>query len=86
MHKEISDYKIGLLGGGQLGRMLMQSAIDLNLDVSIMDADPDAPCARLAKHFTLGKLTDYDDVLQFGQDKDLITIEIENATKISISK
>ena len=78
MHKEISDYKIGLLGGGQLGRMLMQSAIDLNLDVSIMDADPDAPCARLAKHFTLGKLTDYDDVLQFGQDKDLITIEIEN--------
>ena len=78
MHKEISDYKIGLLGGGQLGRMLMQSAIDLNLDVSIMDADPDAPCAHLAKHFTLGKLTDYDDVLQFGQDKDLITIEIEN--------
>ena len=78
MHKEISDYKIGLLGGGQLGRMLMQSAIDLNLDVSVMDADPDAPCAHLAKHFTLGKLTDYDDVLQFGQDKDLITIEIEN--------
>ncbi len=78
MHKEISDYKIGLLGGGQLGRMLMQSAIDLNLNVSVMDADPDAPCAHLAKHFTLGKLTDYDDVLQFGQDKDLITIEIEN--------
>ena len=78
MLKEISDYKIGLLGGGQLGRMLIQSAIDLNLDVSIMDADPDAPCAHLAKHFTLGKLTDYDDVLQFGQDKDLITIEIEN--------
>ncbi len=78
MQKEISDYKIGLLGGGQLGRMLLQSAIDLNLDVSIMDADPNAPCAHLAKHFILGKLTDYDDVMQFGQDKDLITIEIEN--------
>ena len=78
MQKEISDYKIGLLGGGQLGRMLLQSAIDLNLDVSIMDADPNAPCAHLAKHFTLGKLTDYVDVMQFGQDKDLITIEIEN--------
>ena len=78
MQKEISDYKIGLLGGGQLGRMLLQSAIDLNLDVSIMDADPDAPCAHLAKHFTLGKLTDYVDVMQFGQDKDLITIEVEN--------
>ena len=78
MQKEISDYKIGLLGGGQLGRMLLQSAIDLNLDVSIMDADPDAPCANLAKHFVLGRLTDYDDVIQFGRDKDLITIEIEN--------
>ena len=78
MQKGTLDYKIGLLGGGQLGRMLLQSAIDLNLDVSIMDADPDAPCANLAKHFVLGRLTDYDDVIQFGQDKDLITIEIEN--------
>ena len=78
MQKEISDYKIGLLGGGQLGRMLLQSAIDFNLDISIMDVDPDAPCAHLAKHFTLGKLTDYVDVMEFGQDKDLITIEIEN--------
>ena len=78
MQKGTLDYKIGLLGGGQLGRMLLQSAIDLNLDVSIMDADPDAPCANLAKHFVLGRLTDYDDVIQFGRDKDLITIEIEN--------
>ncbi|MDB4605858.1 ATP-grasp domain-containing protein [Cyclobacteriaceae bacterium] len=78
MQKEISDYKIGLLGGGQLGRMLLQSAMDLNLEVAIMDADPNAPCAHLVQHFTVGKLTDYDDVMRFGQDKDLITIEIEN--------
>jgi phosphoribosylaminoimidazole carboxylase (NCAIR synthetase) len=78
MQKEISDYKIGLLGGGQLGRMLLQSAMDLNLEVAIMDADPNAPCAHLVQHFTLGKLTDYDDVMHFGQDKDLITIEIES--------
>lgn len=78
IQKENLDYKIGLLGGGQLGRMLLQSAMDLNLDVAIMDADPNAPCAHLVKHFTLGSLTDYDDVMRFGQDKDLITIEIEN--------
>ena len=78
MQKEISNYKIGLLGGGQLGRMLLQSAMDLNLEVAIMDANPNAPCAHLVQHFTVGKLTDYEDVIRFGQDKDLITIEIEN--------
>jgi len=70
--------KLGVLGGGQLGRMLIQSAIDLNLDVSVLDGDPNAPCKDLAKEFVCGSITDYGTVLKFGESCDIITIEIEN--------
>lgn len=69
--------KLGILGGGQLGRMLIQSAIDLNLPVAVLDPDAGAPCAALAE-FHHGKLTDYDTVVGFGSACDLLTIEIEN--------
>jgi 5-(carboxyamino)imidazole ribonucleotide synthase len=71
------NFKLGILGGGQLGRMLIQSGIDFNINFSILDPDPQAPCHQLAE-FTCGKLTDYDTVIKFGQTCDLITIEIEN--------
>lgn len=71
------NYKIGIIGGGQLGRMLIQSGIDFNINFSVLDPDPLAPCHQLAP-FTCGKLTDYDSVWNFGKDCDLITIEIEN--------
>ena len=71
------NFKLGILGGGQLGRMLIQSGIDFNINFSILDPDPQAPCHQLAE-FTCGKLTDYDTVMKFGQSCDLITIEIEN--------
>lgn len=71
------NYKIGIIGGGQLGRMLIQSGIDFNINFSVLDPDPQAPCHQLAP-FTCGKLTDYNTVWSFGQDCDLITIEIEN--------
>lgn len=71
------NYKIGIIGGGQLGRMLIQSGIDLNIDFSVLDPDPQAPCHQLAP-FTCGKLTDYQTVWNFGQSCDLLTIEIEN--------
>ena len=69
---------IGILGGGQLGRMLMQEAINLNLQVNILDPDLHAPCKHLCQKFTNGSLTDYDTVYTFGKECDLITIEIEN--------
>ena len=73
-----SDFKIGVLGGGQLGRMMIQSAIDFNFNVHVLDPDENAPCKDIATSFTQGSLKDYETVLAFGQDKDLITIEIEN--------
>ena len=71
------NFKLGILGGGQLGRMLIQSGIDLNISFSILDPDPEAPCKSLAE-FTTGKLTDFETVMSFGLSCDLITIEIEN--------
>lgn len=65
------------MGGGQLGRMLIQSGIDFNIPFSVLDPDPAAPCANLAE-FHCGKLTDYQTVLNFGSRCDVITIEIEN--------
>ena len=70
--------KIGVLGGGQLGRMIIQSAINYNLYICCLDPDANAPCKDFANEFTKGSLTDFDTVYKFGKDKDIITIEIEN--------
>ena len=71
------DFRLGVLGGGQLGRMLIQSAIDFNITLSVLDPDPHAPCAKLGS-FQMGALTDYDAVMRLGEGCDIITIEIEN--------
>ncbi len=71
------QYKVGILGGGQLGRMLIQSGMDWNITFSVLDPDPSAPCQSLCE-FRVGKLTDYDTVMEFGKTCDLVTIEIEN--------
>ncbi|PWJ33676.1 5-(carboxyamino)imidazole ribonucleotide synthase [Sediminitomix flava] len=70
--------KVGVLGGGQLGRMMIQSSMNLNVYIKSLDPDPNAPCASLANEFHNGSLTDYDTVLAFGQDVDVVTVEIEN--------
>ncbi|MEL7144813.1 MAG: ATP-grasp domain-containing protein, partial [Bacteroidota bacterium] len=75
---DITTAKLGILGGGQLGKMLLQSALDFNVTLKILDPDPNAPCSKIAHEFVNGPLTDYDTVLAFGQDCDVITIEIEN--------
>ncbi len=71
--------KIGILGGGQLGRMLIQKGIDWNLQFSVLDPDAQAPCVGIAE-FMHGKLTDFDTVVKFGTSCDIITIEIENVS------
>ena len=69
---------IGLLGGGQLGRMLLQAAIDLDIKVSCLDPDAEAPCHELAHFFKQGSFQDYDTVYQFGKHFDVLSIEIEH--------
>ena len=77
------NFKLGVLGGGQLGRMLIQSGIDLNVQFSILDPDADAPCRSLSE-FHVGRLTDYETVMKFGESCDLITIEIENVNTAAL--
>lgn len=78
--------KIGVLGGGQLGRMMIQSAINYNLYICCLDPDGNAPCKTFANEFVKGSLTDYDTVYKFGKDKDIITIEIENVNVEALKK
>ncbi|ACU63128.1 5-(carboxyamino)imidazole ribonucleotide synthase [Chitinophaga pinensis] len=73
----IENLKVGILGGGQLGGMLIRHAIDLGLSISVMDKDPNAPCARYTSSFVCADPKSYEDVLEFGKGLDVITIEME---------
>jgi 5-(carboxyamino)imidazole ribonucleotide synthase len=72
------NQKIGILGGGQLGKMLCQAGSILGLDISILEKDKTFPAASVCTSFVCGDITDYDDVVRFGINMDVITIEIEN--------
>lgn len=70
--------KLGVLGGGQLGRMLIQVAVNYDVHVYVMDSSKTAPCGRLAYDFVEGDIQSYEDVIAFGKDKDVVTVEIEH--------
>ncbi len=79
MIKEFStNVKIGVLGGGQLGRMLQQKALDFGLDLAFIDPDGNAPCKEISSRFFKGDFKDYETVYSFGKSRDILTIEIEH--------
>jgi 5-(carboxyamino)imidazole ribonucleotide synthase len=78
--------KIGILGGGQLGRMLLQAAANYPAETFVLENDPECPAAHLCHHFTEGDIMDYDAVYNFGKDLDAITIEIENVNVEALEK
>jgi len=69
---------MGILGGGQLGRMLLQAAVNYPVETFVMENDAACPAAHLCHHFTKGDITSYEDVYRFGKNLDALTIEIEN--------
>jgi 5-(carboxyamino)imidazole ribonucleotide synthase len=79
------NFKLGILGGGQLGRMLIQSGVDFNIPFAVLDPDQHAPCSTLTE-FHHGKLTDYDSVMKFGASCDILTIEIENVNTAALKE
>lgn len=81
-----SDFKLGILGGGQLGRMLLAETQKFDIYTSILDANKNAPCAEICNHFELGDLLDFDAVYNFGKTVDLLTIEIENVNIDALDK
>jgi len=77
-HQVDLNTKLGILGGGQLGRMLIQEAVNFNIHISVLDPSVNAPCADLANNFVVGNYNDYQTVLDFGKTVDVLTIEIEH--------
>ncbi len=77
-HYFSSNFRLGVLGGGQLGRMLLTETQKLDIYTVILDKAEDAPCAQICNEFHQGDLLDYDTVYNFGKQVDLLTIEIEN--------
>ncbi|SMD42122.1 5-(carboxyamino)imidazole ribonucleotide synthase [Aquiflexum balticum DSM 16537] len=86
MQENYQQKILGILGGGQLGRMVIQSAISYNIDIHILDPDPNAPCKDICQNFIQGKLTDFDTVYNFGKNCDVITIEIENVNTEALQR
>ncbi len=72
------DMKLGILGGGQLGKMLCLAAAPWNLNTCVLDPSPDCPAASVCTEFHHGDFRNYEDVLQFGKNVDVLTIEIEH--------
>lgn len=73
-----STFHLGVLGGGQLGRMLIQEAVNFDIHIHVLENDPNAPCAKIAHSFTRGDIKAFDDVYAFGKNKDVLTVEIED--------
>ena len=73
-----SNFKLGILGGGQLGKMLLYESLRYDIYTKVMDPNKNAPCQNICNEFSIGDLTNFDDVIQFGENLDVITIEIEN--------
>lgn len=73
-----SDFKLGILGGGQLGKMLLYNTRKFDIYTCVLEASNEAPCKIACDEFHLGNLMDYNDVYNFGKQVDVLTIEIEN--------
>lgn len=82
----IPKQKIGILGGGQLGRMLIQAALSYDVDFYILDNDADCPCKDICHFFEKGSLLDFEMVYQFGKKVDILTIEIEHVNVDALAR
>ncbi|WP_430427718.1 5-(carboxyamino)imidazole ribonucleotide synthase [Maribacter litoralis] len=81
-----SDFKLGILGGGQLGKMMLYETRKWDIYTKVLDASPDAPSSMSCNEFVQGSLLDYDTVYNFGKDVDILTIEIENVNLDALEK
>jgi 5-(carboxyamino)imidazole ribonucleotide synthase len=78
--------KVGILGGGQLGRMLLQAAANYPVETYVLENDEDCPAAHLCRYFCKGDIRDFEAVYHFGKSLDAVTIEIENVNIEALEK
>ena len=81
-----SDFKLGILGGGQLGKMLLYETRKFDIHTKVMDASNEAPCRIACNEFINGDLLDFNAVYNFGKKVDVLTIEIENVNIDALEK
>ncbi len=81
-----SNLKIGIIAGGQLGKMLIQAASKWDIATYVLDPDPNCPAGKIATATTQGNILDFDDVYQFGKQVDILTFEIENVNTQALKK
>ena len=85
-HQNKNMLKVGILGGGQLGRMLLQAAANYPVETFVMENDNNCPAAHLCHHFINGDIKNFDDVYNFGKTVDALTIEIESVNEEALQK
>ena len=78
--------KIGILGGGQLGKMMIEESLKLNVEFNVLENDLDCPCNSLADNFILGKLTDEEKINELAAISDVLTYEIEHVNTSALLK
>ena len=81
-----SDFKLGILGGGQLGKMMLYHTRKFDITTHVMDSSREAPCRISCDKFIIGDLLNYDDVYNFGKQVDVLTFEIENVNVDALEK
>ena len=81
-----SDFKLGILGGGQLGKMLLTETRKYDIQTLVLDPSDEAPARFGCNAFYKGSLLEYDTVYQFGKMVDVLTIEIENVNLEALEK
>ena len=81
-----SDFKLGILGGGQLGKMMLYETRKWDIFTKVLDSSSEAPCRMSCNQFVKGSLLDFDTVYNFGKDVDVLTIEIENVNLDALEK
>lgn len=86
MNYSKSDFTLGILGGGQLGKMLLQVTSRLSIKTNVLDPSNDSPCKEICSEFTKGQLMDFDAVYNFGKNCDLVTYEIEHINVDALEK
>lgn len=81
-----SNFKLGILGGGQLGKMLLYNTRKFDIYTCVLDPSNEAPCKIACNEFEQGDLMDFDTVYKFGKKVDVLTIEIENVNVDALEK
>ena len=81
-----SDFTLGILGGGQLGKMMLYETRKFDIRTKVMDASNEAPCKIACNEFFIGDILDFDAVYNFGENVDVLTIEIENVNVKALEK